>query len=78
MKPTLKMLIAAATILGASAAFVAPSSAAPISVMPQIDANPLLQDVRYGCGPGRHPNGWGRCAPNRRNGYRRGYRRRGW
>ena len=24
----------------------------------------MLQDVSWGCGPGRHPNPWGRCVPN--------------
>ena len=38
----------------ASAATAIPAQAAPL---------PLIA-ASYGCGPGWHPDGWGRCVPN--------------
>ena len=46
-----------ATVGASSAMTLAPASPA---------ASALVQDVRWGCGPGWHPNPWGRCVPNRR------------
>ena len=47
----------AATMSATSAMTVAPNTTA---------GNPLLQTIAGGCGPGFHPNPWGRCVPNRR------------
>ena len=52
--------LAAAGAIGlASAATAIPAQAAPL---------PLVH-ASYGCGPGWHPNGWGRCVPNAYYGY---------
>ena len=55
-----------ATAETASAMPAAPSAVSATSALP---AASLLLDVRYGCGPGWHPNPWGRCVPNRYYGY---------
>jgi len=48
-------LLAAVGALGlATSALAAPASAAPL---------PLIK-ASYWCGPGWHPNAWGRCVPN--------------
>ena len=61
----MKLVLAAAVALGALTASVTASSAMSIGT-PASGASSLVQDVRWGCGPGWHPNPWGRCVPNRR------------
>lgn len=39
------------------------ASAMPI-VLVDSGAPPTAQTVAWGCGPGWHPNPWGRCVPN--------------
>ncbi len=73
MKNTLKMALVATAFMGTSVLAIAPASAAPFGISPQVESGQLVQDIRYGCGPGRHPNRWGRCVGNRR-----AYRHRGW
>ena len=81
-----KTIIAASFALTGLAASVGPSSAMPAAPAPPA-ASPLVQDVRWGCGPGWQPNRWGRCVPAPRAyyGYGGGYGhgwghgpRRGW
>jgi hypothetical protein len=55
-------LIAAAGLF----ATVGTSSAMPVAPTQQRTESGLLQDVRWGCGPGWAPNRWGRCVPIRR------------
>jgi hypothetical protein len=54
----MKKLVALAAVgalgLASTAALSAPANAAPL---------PLIQ-ASYWCGPGWHPDPWGRCAPN--------------
>jgi len=65
-KLTLGGIIAAGTMM----ASIVSSSAMP--VVPQTGApSAIVQKVAWGCGPGWHPNPWGRCVPNR---YRRWHR----
>ncbi|CAM5764973.1 hypothetical protein LMIY3S_01327 [Labrys miyagiensis] len=67
-----KTIFAAALAITGLAATIETSSAMPLgSKVPA--ASPLLQDVRWGCGPGWHPNPWGRCVPDRRPAYGYGY-----
>jgi hypothetical protein len=77
MKTSLKVLYTCAAILMASGATIATSSAMPAGPalvgMQQNSAAPLVQNVGWRCGPGRHVNGWGRCVPN---GWRGGWHRR--
>ncbi len=59
-----KYATAAALVLGGTFTTVAASSA-----MPMVQVGPtagLVEHVAYGCGPGWHPNPWGRCVPYRR------------
>ena len=88
------MRIAALSLIGgvclavsAMAANAAPSVPSPVGQ----PATNVVQ-VAGGCGPGLHPNRWGRCAPNRYGynrarpawrgyyggGYGGGYAYRGW
>lgn len=65
MKSSLKFIAASLIGLGGLVATVGTSSAmTPAAATPA--ASSLVQDVRWGCGPGWHPNPWGRCVPNRR------------
>ncbi|RWE27838.1 MAG: hypothetical protein EOS78_32700 [Mesorhizobium sp.] len=56
---------AAAAVLALTgiAATVATSAAMPMVAQPA--APVLIEHVAWGCGPGWHPNPWGRCVPNR-------------
>ena len=67
-----KLLIAtmsAGTLLGTMAL----AQAMPLAnVSPAISSD--VAQVRFGCGPGAHPNPWGRCVPN---GFGRGFYGRG-
>ena len=58
-----KYAIAAALAVTGTVATVAASSAMPMA--PLAPAAPaLVEHVAWGCGPGWHPNPWGRCVPN--------------
>jgi hypothetical protein len=62
---SMKLLLAAALAAGGLVATAQVSSA--MTIAPQASAaSALVQDVAYGCGPGWHPNPWGRCVPNAR------------
>ncbi|TPJ63640.1 hypothetical protein [Mesorhizobium sp. B2-6-1] len=63
---------AAALALTGTAATVAAASATPMLAQPSAPA--LIEHVAWGCGPGWHPNDWGRCVPNRGVVYPRYYR----
>ncbi|UDL92391.1 hypothetical protein LGH82_14890 [Mesorhizobium sp. PAMC28654] len=64
MKRLAKYTIAGALALGGVVTTVAASSAMPL--VPVGPAAGLVENVAYGCGPGWHPNPWGRCVPYRR------------
>ncbi|CDX45667.1 conserved exported hypothetical protein [Mesorhizobium sp. ORS 3359] len=64
MNSLTKYSLAAALAIGGTAAASA-ASAMPIApVAPPAPA--MIEHVAWGCGPGWHPNYWGRCVPNRR------------
>ena len=67
------VVVSGAAVLGASQASAMPMAPAGVSAQ--------IEQVRFGCGPGWHPNPWGRCVPNGprfvRPYYGRPYRR-GW
>ncbi len=67
MKPSLELACAAAIAIGGSIVTMQAANALPLAPLDQATA-PLVQDVRWGCGPGWHPNPWGRCVPNWRGG----------
>ena len=54
---------AAVIVVGLAAATTA--NAAPFSYSPPAGET-LVEHVAGGCGPGFHPNPWGRCRPNDR------------
>ncbi len=58
-----KYSIAAALAIGGTAAASA-ASATPMA--PVAPAPALVERVAWGCGPGWHPDYWGRCVPYRR------------
>lgn len=60
-----KLALATVIAAGASMTFAGPSSAMTIVTTAPAYAVPI-ETVRWGCGPGWHPNRWGRCVPNRR------------
>ena len=45
------------------------AGAASAMPMAPVAAPTLVEHVAWGCGPGWHPNHWGRCVPNRRVAY---------
>lgn len=55
--------IALAGVLAVAAA--ASASAAPVLPNPGAEQATNIVQVAGGCGRGFHPNGWGRCVPNR-------------
>lgn len=57
-----KYSVAAALAIGGT---VAASAASAMPTAP-VAAPALVEHVAWGCGPGWHPNPWGRCVPNRR------------
>lgn len=67
-----KTIFAAALAIAGLTATVETSSAMPLGPAAPA-ASSLVQDVRWGCGPGWHPNPWGRCTPDRRPAYAYGY-----
>ncbi|OHV79126.1 GCG_CRPN prefix-to-repeats domain-containing protein [Mesorhizobium sp. ORS 3428] len=58
-----KYSVAAALALGGT---IAAGAASAMPVAPVSPAPALVEHVAWGCGPGWHPNRWGRCVPNRR------------
>ena len=65
MRSSVKFACAAAIAMAGLFATAQASSAMPMSPGPNGASN-LTQDIAYGCGPGWHPNPWGRCVPFRR------------
>ncbi|WP_027165959.1 hypothetical protein [Mesorhizobium sp. WSM3224] len=63
MNSLTKYSIAAALAIGGAAAA---SAASAMPIAPVAPAPALVEHVAGGCGPGWHPNYWGRCVPNRR------------
>ncbi|MBZ9813271.1 GCG_CRPN prefix-to-repeats domain-containing protein [Mesorhizobium sp. CA7] len=63
MNSLTKYSIAAALALGGTAAA---SAASAMPIAPVTPSPALVEHVAWGCGPGWHPNHWGRCVPNRR------------
>ncbi|WP_370879924.1 GCG_CRPN prefix-to-repeats domain-containing protein [Labrys monachus] len=60
----MKLILATALAAAGLAMTVGASSA--MTMAPNVaSGNALVQDVAGGCGPGWHPNPWGRCVPNR-------------
>ena len=72
--------IAAAVALGGTGPMVAAASAMPIGTITRPAAPEMVEHVAWGCGPGWHPNRWGRCVPNHIVVYPRHYawRHPGW
>jgi hypothetical protein len=58
-----KFASVAAFVLGGMIATVEASSAMSIAPAAQPAPSAMVQDVAWGCGPGWHPNPWGRCVP---------------
>ena len=65
------MHIAALSLIGAVclAASTVAANAAPAVPSPISQPESNIVQVAGGCGPGLHPNRWGRCIPNRRGYY---------
>ncbi|TPJ27707.1 MULTISPECIES: hypothetical protein [unclassified Mesorhizobium] len=63
MNSLTKYSIAAALAIGGTAAA---SAASAMPIAPVAPSPALVEHVAWGCGPGWHPNHWGRCVPNRR------------
>ncbi len=61
------MRIAALSLIGAVclAASAMAANAAPAAPSPVSQPGANIVQVAGGCGPGLHPNRWGRCIPNR-------------
>lgn len=89
MRSSLRFACAAFIATAGLFATVEASSAMPAAPAHEAGASSMLQDVRWGCGPGWHPNPWGHCVPNWRRpgiyygggwGHRRwyGHGGRGW
>jgi hypothetical protein len=74
--PAKAIFAATLAIAGLGATIENSSAMSPVRVAPAASA--LVQDVRWGCGPGWHPNPWGRCVPERRPAYVDSYRPRYW
>ncbi|HXY59899.1 MAG TPA: hypothetical protein VEH76_15135 [Methylocystis sp.] len=71
MKTTTKILFAAAVALaGVTSAQAMPAAQGDEAVATASS----VESVAWGCGPGWHPNPWGRCVPNGRP-WRRYWRR---
>ncbi|RWM03689.1 MAG: hypothetical protein EOR68_05495 [Mesorhizobium sp.] len=63
MNSLTKYSLAAALAIGGTAAA---SAASAMPIAPAAPAHAIIEHVAWGCGPGWHPNYWGRCVPNRR------------
>jgi hypothetical protein len=75
MKPFVKLAYAAAIGIGGAIPAFHAASALPVAPL-AASTPPLVEQVRWGCGPGWHPDPWGRCVPNWRGpGW---YGRSGW
>ena len=59
------VLAAAALAVAGLATTAATASAMNFGTTAPV-ASSLVQEAAYGCGPGWHPNPWGRCVPNAR------------
>jgi hypothetical protein len=64
MKPNFRTVVFAAVLAGAGLAGVSQAGAMPLPGAP--GASAPVELAAWGCGPGWHPNPWGRCVPNRR------------
>ncbi|MFB9978922.1 GCG_CRPN prefix-to-repeats domain-containing protein [Mesorhizobium kowhaii] len=60
-----KYALTAALAVTGTVATAAASSAMPMAPLDRAAAPVLVEHVAWGCGPGWHPNPWGRCVPNR-------------
>jgi hypothetical protein len=68
------MRIAAIAVIGSLGLAVSAFSASAAPLAPgKVDQGSNIVQVAGGCGPGWHPNRWGRCMPNR-NWHRHGPR----
>ena len=63
MRPTLRVASMVGLIVGATMASIDVSAAMPANTTLPAAIAPVEQ-VAWGCGPGWHPNPWGRCFPN--------------
>jgi hypothetical protein len=66
MKFNLKKIVLAGALLASGLTGVVEANAAPIARDAAVAAPAPIDHVRFGCGPGWHPNHWGRCVPNGR------------
>ena len=64
MKSELKKFVLAAGLVVAGLA--AQDAGAMTIAQPGLAASSPIEQAAFGCGPGWHPNPWGRCVPNRR------------
>lgn len=69
MKSLVKLGYAAALAIGGSLFTFQAANALPLAPLAKSSAAPLVQQVAGGCGPGWHPDPWGRCVPNWRGGH---------
>jgi hypothetical protein len=58
-------MLGMAAVIAAGLATTTAANAAPCGDGPP-DGGVLIERVAGGCGPGFHPNPWGRCRPNDR------------
>jgi hypothetical protein len=52
------------TTLVLSGVMTATGAAYAMPIAPVSNAAPAIVQAAWGCGPGWHPNPWGRCVPN--------------
>ena len=71
MNSLTKYSLAAAFAIGGTAA----ASAASAMLIAPVAPPAMIEHVAWGCGPGWHPNRWGRCVPNAPVYYGWGWRR---
>ncbi|CAN7148960.1 GCG_CRPN prefix-to-repeats domain-containing protein [Mesorhizobium sp. LjRoot246] len=55
---------AAAAILAVSGTVVTATASNAMPIVSVAQPATLVENVRWGCGIGWHPNRWGRCVPN--------------
>lgn len=65
MNPNFRTIVFAAALAGAGLVGASRAEALPLAGVAPAATAPVEQ-VAWGCGPGWHPNPWGRCVPNRR------------
>lgn len=63
MRNIVQTLAVSASLALAGAASVGAAQAFPLYGAPAVAASPIIE-ARWPCGPGWHPNPWGRCVPN--------------